>query len=348
MSVQLENITKRYPDFFIDVAFSAARGEIVTLLGPSGCGKTTTLHIIAGFITPDTGRIFLNGRDVTSLPPHCRRVGLVFQDYALFPNMNVYKNIAFGPRMQRWRNKQIAIRVKELLSLIRLPTSELRYVTELSGGEQQRIALARALAPNPDLLLLDEPLSALDARLRKQLRSEIRRIQRELELTTVYVTHDQEEALAISDRVVLMQNGHIEQSGTSYEIYHRPKTRFVAEFVGITNMLPARVNGMQGQLVHLESPEGRFLAASDGTLERGQEVTLLVRPEKCTLNGEKTGRNRVRGKITECEYLGDSTVISLALKQASFRVKLFGPLTCRVGEEVQVSFSPEDCWILKS
>ena len=348
MSVQLQNITKRYPDFFIDVDFSAAKGEIVTLLGPSGCGKTTTLHIIAGFIPPDTGKIFLNGRDVTSLPPHGRRVGLVFQDYALFPNMNVHRNIAFGPRMQGWSNKQITSRVKELLSLIRLPGSEQRSVTELSGGEQQRIALARALAPNPELLLLDEPLSALDARLRKQLRSEIKRIQRELELTTIYVTHDQEEALAISDRVVVMQNGHIEQAGTSFDIYHRPKTRFVAEFVGITNMLAARVSGMKGRFVRLESLEGRFLAGFDGALESGQEVTLLVRPEKCTLNNENTGGNRVRGKITECEYLGDSTVISLVLKQALFRVKLFGPLSCRVGEEVQVSFLPEDCWILKS
>ncbi|GAH85320.1 unnamed protein product, partial [marine sediment metagenome] len=202
MSLRLDGIKKRYPDFKIDVSFNANDGEILTLLGPSGCGKTTTLHIIAGFIEPDEGRIFLNDNDVTYLPPHMRNVGLVFQDYALFPHMNVFSNIAFGLRMHGWSKKDMEKRVKNLLHLIRLLKYENRIVTELSGGEQQRIALARALAPNPDILLLDEPLSALDALLRKELRSEIKRIQRELKITTVYVTHDQEEALALSDKIV--------------------------------------------------------------------------------------------------------------------------------------------------
>jgi len=347
MSLILDKITKVYPDFFIDVSLSAEKGEIITLLGPSGCGKTTTLHIIVGFIPPDTGRISLNGRDVTALPPFARKVGLVFQEYALFPNMNVFKNIAFGLRMQGWSRRDTEARVRGLLELIRLPRYEARNVSELSGGEQQRIALARALAPNPDLLLLDEPLSALDAKLRNQLRSEIRRIQRELELTTVYVTHDQEEALAISDRVVVMKDGRVEQAGSSYEIYNRPKTRFVAQFVGITNMLPARVSGTRGGYTRLSSPEGTFLTNYHGSLEKGQKVTLLVRPEKCLIGGETTNENRVMGRITGCEYLGDSTIISLTLKQNPFTVKIFGPLTCKVGEEVRISFSPEACWILR-
>jgi len=346
MSIQLEYITKRYPDFFIDVAFSADKGEILTLLGPSGCGKTTTLHIIAGFIMPDTGKIILNNRDVTMLPPYSRKVGLVFQDYALFPNMNVFGNIAFGLRMQGWNKNDIKKRVHELLHLIRLPKYEERIVTELSGGEQQRVAVARALAPNPDILLLDEPLSALDALLRKELRSEIKRIQRELNITTVYVTHDQEEALAISDRVVVMNAGHVEQAGTSFEIYNRPKTQFVAHFVGITNMIPAQIAGKDGEITLLKSQEGSFKVKFDEQLEINTEVFLVIRPEKCTIGRFEAKSNTVRGEITGCEYLGDSTIISLKMKESTFTVKLFGPMACRIGETVDVSFSPEDCWIL--
>ncbi len=348
MSLRLTGIKKHYPDFKIDISFNANDGEILTLLGPSGCGKTTTLHIIAGFIEPGEGRIFLNDHNVTYLPPHMRNVGLVFQDYALFPHMNVFSNIAFGLRMHGWSKKDMEKRVKNLLHLIRLPKYENRIVTELSGGEQQRIALARALAPNPDILLLDEPLSALDALLRKELRSEIKRIQRELKITTVYVTHDQEEALALSDKIVVINDGHVEQAGTSYDIYNRPKTRFVAHFVGITNMINARVTGSDGYFTELTSPEGSFTVHFPKKLARGSDVVLFVRPEKCLVKKDGKNMNTVSVRIINFEYLGDSTVITLSLKNHIFTAKLFGTSSFTVGETVKLTFAPEDCWILEN
>ncbi|RKX99958.1 MAG: ABC transporter ATP-binding protein, partial [Spirochaetes bacterium] len=214
MGLIVKKLQKAYPEFFMDISLEVKKGELLTLLGPSGCGKTTTLNLIAGFLNPDTGQIILNGEDITNLPPHKRKIGIVFQDYALFPHMNVYKNIAFGLKMSGIDEKRIRKRVEELLRLTKLESYEKRSVTTLSGGEQQRVALARALAPNPELLLLDEPLSALDAKLRKELRGEVRRIIKEIDLTTIYVTHDQEEAMALSDRIAVMKDGKIEQTGT--------------------------------------------------------------------------------------------------------------------------------------
>jgi len=265
MSLFLDKVRKRFPEFLLDVSMSAERGTLLALLGPSGCGKTTTLHIIAGFIEPESGSIALDGRSIVGLAPHLRGIGLVFQDYALFPNMDVRGNIAFGLEARGRGRAEVARRVGELLRLARLDGYERRKVTELSGGEQQRVALARALAPEPGLLLLDEPLSALDARLRKELRVEIRRIQRELGVTTVYVTHDQEEALAIADSVVVMRGGKVEQAGTPFEIYHRPVNGFVAGFVGISNRVSGRVTGRRGGVLTIKGPEGIFRARARGT-----------------------------------------------------------------------------------
>jgi ABC-type Fe3+/spermidine/putrescine transport system ATPase subunit len=298
MGLALQSVRKHYPDFEIDVSLNVERGTLTTLLGPSGCGKTTTLHIVAGFILPDSGRIFLDGTRIDDVPPYRRMAGLVFQDYALFPNMSVSGNIGFGLRMQRWPKEKAARRVSELLELVRLAGYGGRTVTSLSGGEQQRVALARALAPDPKILLLDEPLSALDANLRKSLRGEIRRIQQELSVTTVYVTHDQEEALALGDRIAVMREGRIEQVDTPRALYRRPANLFVASFLGQANLIPARVAGREGGRVLVDTPVGRFCTdmasggedgcgeaagGSSGEAEPGAELTLFFRPESCEL-----------------------------------------------------------------
>ena len=348
MSLTLMGVKKSYKDFEIDVSFTAEKGELLTLLGPSGCGKTTILHIIAGFIYPDTGEINIDGQRINEQPPYMRRVGLVFQDYALFPNMNVFGNIAFGLRMLGWNKINIEKRVMDLLQLIRLPEYKKRDVTELSGGEQQRVALARALAPGPRILLLDEPLSALDARLRKDLRSEVKRIQQELKLTTVYVTHDQEEAFALSDKIVVMRDGHVEQIGKAFDVYNRPETLFTADFVGMTNKIRARVIRQNGRTAELESREGRFTVNFPGKLKTGSDVILLVRPEKCVLIKKNKGTNTVTGRIANCEYLGESTYLEVIAKNGRFDAKLAGTVHCTAGETVSIGFLPEDCWILEN
>jgi putative spermidine/putrescine transport system ATP-binding protein len=239
--LHVENLTKAYGGNQVvkGVSFGFAKGEFISLLGPSGCGKTTILRMIAGFETPTSGSIHVDGKDITGLRPNQRQLGMVFQAYALFPNLNVGDNIGFGLKVAGMPREERRARVEEMLTLIGLAGYDKRFPYELSGGQQQRVALARAIAPRPRLLLLDEPLSALDAKIRVSLREEIRAIQRELGITTVFVTHDQEEALSISDRIVVMNAGHIEQLGTPHDIYNRPATRFAATFVGHLNTLPA-------------------------------------------------------------------------------------------------------------
>ncbi len=241
MSLRLQGVRKSYPEFTIHLDLQARRGEMLTLLGPSGCGKTTSLRLVAGFLHPEAGRILIGGKSVEGEPPHRRRIGIVFQDYALFPNLNVLDNVCFGPAVQGWERGRSRARGRELLELVHLAGYERRRVNTLSGGERQRVALARALAPRPRLLLLDEPLSALDAKLRRSLRQEIQAVQRELAVTTVYVTHDQEEALAISDRIAVMRAGRIEQIGSPEEVYRRPASLFVAGFIGQANLIPGTV-----------------------------------------------------------------------------------------------------------
>jgi len=238
VSVELVGIEKRWEDFTLTVErLTAHDGEFLTLLGPSGCGKTTTLRIIAGLERPDSGKVLFDGRAVNDLPPYERNIGIVFQDYALFPHMNVFKNIAFGLEMRRLPRREVERRVKRALELVGLEGLENRYPEQLSGGQQQRVALARALVVEPEVLLLDEPLSNLDAKIRERLRGEIKRIQRELGITTVYVTHDQEEAMAVSDRIAVMNFGRIEQVGKPLELYYHPRKEFVARFLGTSNIL---------------------------------------------------------------------------------------------------------------
>ncbi len=235
--VELYNVIKRYEGFELRIDLKIRDGEMMVLLGPSGCGKTTTLRIIAGLEKPDSGKVLFSGRDVTNLEPYERDIGIVFQDYALFPHMTVFKNVAFGLEMRKVPKEEINRRVRQALEMVGLEGFEKKYPEQLSGGQQQRVALARALVTEPNVLLLDEPLSSLDAKIREKLRSEIRRIQRELGITTVYVTHDQEEAMAISDRIAVMNVGRIEQMGRGIELYYSPKNEFVANFIGRSNIL---------------------------------------------------------------------------------------------------------------
>jgi len=289
-----------------------AEGEFFSLLGPSGCGKTTTLRMIAGFEEPTSGQILLHGRDMVGVPPFRRDVNMVFQQYALFPHMDVFENVAFGLRRKKVAKDEIARRVAEALALVELEGREKRRPRQLSGGQQQRVALARALVNRPRALLLDEPLGALDLKLRQAMQLELKRIQREVGITFVYVTHDQEEALTMSDRLVVMNAGRIEQLGSPRELYEYPATRFVANFIGTSNILTGRLErkGDAWALAGL-GPDQRVLLTEAGETSQGQEVELAVRPEKMVLRGEfdppPPDRCALRVTVTEVVYLGTST-----------------------------------------
>ncbi len=271
--ITIRGLRKSFPEFLLDVDFTIHPHEMMTIVGPSGCGKSTTLSLITGLLSPDSGILVMDEKDVTNLPVWERKIGVVFQDYALFPHMNVAQNIGYGLKIQHQDKAMIANTVRRLLSTIQLDGYEQRAIDNLSGGERQRVALARALAPGPKLLLLDEPLSALDAKLRIQLRKEIQRIHHELGLTTLYVTHDQAEALAISDRIIVMNHGTIEQIGTPEEIYDKPASLFVAQFIGISNILP-------------------FTSATDSSIQIGSSTAkpsyVSFRPEYVTIGKKLT------------------------------------------------------------
>ncbi len=286
--LELRHVSKSFSgvDVVCDFNLEVEKGTLVSFLGPSGCGKTTTLRMIAGFEQLDKGTIQLDGIDITAVPPNRRGIGMVFQAYALFPNKTVRDNIAFGLRMKKTPRSEIGTKVKSVLEMVRLQDTADRYPHQLSGGQQQRIALARALAVEPRVLLLDEPLSALDAEVRVALRGEIRRIQSELAITTVYVTHDQEEALSISDRVVVMNKGLIEQVGAPEQIYRAPETRFVATFIGTANQFPGKARGED----RVECRNIQLLTGSMAGIRDGQDVVALVRPENIQVETEQPQR----------------------------------------------------------
>ena len=346
--LELRGITKRFGRATVVDSFDleAAEGELVSLLGGSGCGKTTTLRMIAGFESPTEGRIVIDGFDVSDVPPNRRSVGMVFQHYALFPNMTVAQNIAFGLKVARKSAEEIRGRLAELLSLIRMEELEHRYPGQLSGGQQQRVALARALAIQPRVLLLDEPLSALDAKIRVRLREEIRTIQRTLGITTIYVTHDQEEALSISDRVVVMREGRIAQVGTPCEIYNRPASPFVASFIGSINVLAASVIDPEaGTLsIHGQRITGpRPLAAAPC-----REVMVSLRPEMISLTNGHPESNRLTGTLTNVVFLGPVVRLFLRVGESDLFLDTFNnphlslPST---GETVTVGFPREACLV---
>jgi putative spermidine/putrescine transport system ATP-binding protein len=302
-----------------DFNLTIAKGEFVSLLGPSGCGKTTVLRMVAGFEVPTAGSILIEGKDVVAMRPNQRNIGMVFQAYALFPNLTVAQNVAFGLRIAGLSRADIDKRVTEMLKLIGLPDLGARYPFQLSGGQQQRVALARALAVRPRVLLLDEPLSALDAKIRVSLREEIREIQKELGITTIFVTHDQEEALSMSDRVVVMNGGIAEQVGVPHEVYNRPTTRFVANFVGTLNNFTATVEDPDAGRVSLGGVAVRLPQALPAK-RKGDEVALALRPESAHL-GRGDGRDIVLpATIEEVHFLG--SVIRLRAKAAGVVVAL--------------------------
>ena len=320
-------------------------GEFVSFLGPSGCGKTTTLRMVAGFEPPTSGTIRLAGEDVTYAKPNERNIGMVFQSYALFPNMTVADNIAFGLRVRKEEGAARGERVAELLDLIHLPDKAKSYPNELSGGQQQRVALARALAIRPQLLLLDEPLSALDAKIRDDLRAEIRRIQRQLNITTIYVTHDQEEALALSDRIVVMSKGQMEQVGEPFEIYNNPSTGFVASFVGQLNRLPVTV--VDPALGRLRVGRSEIRTTSLIESPEGAEVSLMMRPEEVTLDAEE--ENVLDGMVESVTFLGSIVRVQVGVEGGRLTADLFNERLLELpvaGEATQVSFPSHACWVM--
>jgi putative spermidine/putrescine transport system ATP-binding protein len=332
-------------DFNLDVE----RGEFVSFLGPSGCGKTTVLRMIAGFEEPTAGSIVIGGKDVTRLKPNQRNIGMVFQAYALFPNLTVAQNIAFGLKVAGAGKAEAAARVKEMLSLISLPDLGDRFPYQLSGGQQQRVALARALAPKPKVLLLDEPLSALDAKVRVSLREEIRQIQKNLGITTIFVTHDQEEALSISDRIVVMYNGRAEQVGAPFEIYNHPKTRFVASFVGTLNILNASVVSAATGRITIDGQE--IVAARGVTGAAGASSAVALRPEAVSLNGVGGRRNKLDGTIEDVSFLGSVVRVRVRFAENAVSLDTFNNPNApppKHGDKVTVSFAPEDVLVLES
>ncbi|MGO4704429.1 ABC transporter ATP-binding protein [Microvirga sp. 2MCAF38] len=327
---------------------SVSRGEFISFLGPSGCGKTTTLRMIAGFEAPSAGIIRIDGKDVTSLRPNQRNIGMVFQSYALFPNMTVAENVAFGLKVAKKPSGEIAERVEEMLRLVGLPQLGSRYPYQLSGGQQQRVALARAIAPKPQILLLDEPLSALDAKIRISLREEIRAVQRQLGITTIYVTHDQEEALSMSDRIVVMSEGRIEQIGTPFEIYNRPTSRFVASFVGTLNILQADVIDEASGRVSLD---GQEIVLPGGLSRTGgsRSCTLALRPEAVSLSNGEPGHSRLQGIIEEVNFLGSVIRIRVQLQGNTVTLDTFNNVSANPptrGQPTTISFAREDLLVL--
>jgi len=326
-------------------------GEFLTLLGPSGCGKTTTLRLIAGFIRPTSGNLYLGEEEITHLPPDKRNVGMVFQDYALFPHMTIEDNIGFGLVERGVDKALIRTRVQELLTLVSLPGVEDRYPSQLSGGQQQRIAVARAVAYAPRVLLMDEPLGALDLKLRESMQLELRRIQQELGITAVYVTHDQSEAMNMSDRIAVMNDGVLEQIGTAEEIYDTPHTRFVADFIGQINFLPAKLVGAENGWATIDTPGGRTKVASDGTLASEHGLSFAIRPERMgvSMPGDvPAGRESMEGRVTDVRFAGNRMLIHAVVggdRPVVVEAGRADPCS-EVGARILLTWKPEDAILL--
>ncbi|TPK96562.1 MULTISPECIES: ABC transporter ATP-binding protein [unclassified Mesorhizobium] len=348
-AVEFRNIDIAYGKFVAvrDFSLSIRKGSFVTLLGPSGCGKTTILRSIAGLVDISAGQIMIGGRRVDDVPIYKRNIGLVFQSYALFPHKTVFDNVAFGLKYRNVAKPEIKRKVGQALEMVRLPGSEKKLPSQLSGGQQQRIALARAIVFEPQVLLLDEPLSALDANMREEMRVEIKKIQKETGITAIFVTHDQEEALSMSDRIVVMNAGSAEQVGTPEEVYERPATAFVADFLGKANMLagtvsrsdrPTTVKLASGQAVNVLAPR---------PLPQGSAVTVVVRPQKLAV-GAKASANRLPGRVVSASYLGSSAIYEVDIGGKT-NIRANAPIDGRVlreGEAIELSFDADDCVLL--
>jgi len=350
--LELYNVRKTFGQTDAVRAFNlqVERGEFISFLGPSGCGKTTTLRMIAGFELPTSGKISLNGNDITYKPPQKRNTGMVFQSYALFPNMTVADNIGFGLKIAGEPKSAIQKRVDEMLALIKMNQFGHRYPYQLSGGQQQRVALARAIAIRPQVLLLDEPLSALDAKIRVSLRQEIRSIQQKLGITTIYVTHDQEEALSLSDRVVVMNDGRIEQVGTPFEIYNFPTTEFTAQFVGTLNTIQATVRDAALGALIVANQEITTSQKLEG-LQNGDAHSIAIRPERISFAADGKKPNVLNVRIETITFLGSIVRIQVSAGENIFYMDTFNnPFLSlpKIGDLVEVTFSKEAVLVLKN
>ncbi len=359
VDVRLVDVVKRFGEAVaVDhIDLEVQDGEFFSLLGPSGCGKTTTLRMIGGFEEPTSGLIELQGEDVTWLPPFRRNVNTVFQNYALFPHLTIYDNVAFGLRRKGVKDAEVKRRVAEMLELVELPGFERRKPTQISGGQAQRVALARALINKPAVLLLDEPLGALDLKLRKQMQVELKHIQQEVGITFIYVTHDKEEAMTMSDRIAVMNKGRYEQLGEPESLYERPTTRFVAGFLGISNLLPGTVAGVDGRYATVRLGDDTNIRAPSALVGSNTTISIGVRPEKIRLrdpaDAAPDGHNRLTGVVRDASYLGVSTQYQVEARggarltvyeqnvERATRSELWTP-----GEDVLLTWSPDHSFVV--
>ncbi|GES45861.1 MULTISPECIES: ABC transporter ATP-binding protein [Rhizobium] len=349
--LELTHIKKSFGEVQVvhDFNMQIEKGEFISFLGPSGCGKTTVLRMIAGFETPTAGTLSINGKDQRALKPNQRNIGMVFQAYALFPNMTVHDNVAFGLKVAGMAKPDIDKRVKEMLALIKLDHLAGRYPYQMSGGQQQRVALARAIAVKPQVLLLDEPLSALDAKIRISLREEIRAIQQQLGITTVFVTHDQEEALSISDRIVVMNAGRADQIGTPFEIYNTPATRFVASFVGTLNLIEGKVVDPDSNRIMI-GDQGVTLKQSVTAYKPGDTVSLALRPEAGSLAESAKGDTALTGEVSSAHFLGSVIRTRMNVAGNTISFDMFnspGMMPPSVGEKVTLRFASSDLLVIQ-
>jgi spermidine/putrescine transport system ATP-binding protein len=359
IDVRLERVSKHFGDVAAvdDLSLDIEEGEFFSMLGPSGCGKTTTLRMIGGFEEPTYGTVFLGGRDVTNLPPYKRDVNTVFQSYALFPHLDVQENVAFGLRRRKVAKDEVVTRVRDSLRLVEMEGFEERKPGQLSGGQQQRVALARALVNHPKVLLLDEPLGALDLKLRKQMQLELKRIQQEVGITFIYVTHDQEEAMTMSDRLAVIRLGRIEQLGAPEDVYERPATEFVAGFLGASNLLDGELGPTSGDIttVHLSTGSDVRVPTTNLPSDLDREVKVGVRPEKITIESDEgeppAGANCVTGLLQMSTYIGVShqyKVEGPGGKELTVYVQNLGAnVAPRPGEKVRLTWSPEFTFVVQ-
>lgn len=348
--IQFDKVSKAFGIMTVvdNLDLSIGRGEFVSMLGPSGSGKTTLLMMLAGFENPTSGAISVGGKRIDSLPPHKRNMGVVFQNYALFPHMSVADNVAFPLKMRGASRSEIVERVTKALDMVQLGAFHERRPSQLSGGQQQRVALARALVFEPQVVLMDEPLGALDKKLREQMQMDIRELHHRLGLTIVFVTHDQSEALTMSDRIAIFNHGKIEQIGGPTEIYDRPKSQFVAEFIGETNLLTGKVTAYANGLLNVILDGGQPIKVAAATgLETGKHVKVSIRPERIELGPSGEGQNALKVRVTDIVYHGDHIQVQIDAGGRSLVVKATRKaISPEIGQEITATFSPEQCWIV--
>jgi putative spermidine/putrescine transport system ATP-binding protein len=357
VDVELKNIRKSFGSNVVVDNFNLQieQGECVSFLGPSGCGKTTTLNMIAGFLEPDHGDLFIKGKRMNGMPSNKRELGMVFQTYSLFPHMTIFENVAYGLKLRKTPKGEMQERVKKILEVVKLPGVADRYPKQLSGGQRQRIAIARALVTEPSLLLLDEPLSNLDAKLREELRDELKRLQQEIGVTTIFVTHDQEEALYLSNRIVVLANGKMEQVGNPWEIYNRPASEFVHTFIGKSNRMSGVLEEALPSQLRMRTEDGFVLNSSPKGIElrAGDQVSMYVRPERIQLAQEEsestsTQMNRVKGQVILISFLGAYTECEVAVGKNTITVRLQTEQeggVLKLGESVYLEWKPEDMFV---